>query len=676
MFELSESFVQEYSERPVEFGWGGSGEVSFMRSYSRSDNPKAPDGMEQWYQTCERVISNMFSLQEEHCVENGIPWNREKGQHAAMIAYDQIFNMKWTPPGRGLEMMGTDIVMGRNGYKRTPEALQNCAFISSEYLPKERGGFFYWLMRMSMLGVGVGFDTKGHGSLNIKQPFINDDPPMFEIQDSREGWCEALKHEVNSFLEGDMQVTYDVSLIRPRGAPVKGFGRTASGPEPLLEMLYMVRELLTARVGQPIRDVDIVDVCNLIGKCVVAGNVRRSAEIALGNPNSPDFYQLKDRNKFPARNNPVLEKAWSWVSNNSLFAEIGMNYDKFAERTYEDGEPGYVWMDNVHNYARMNKIIDTRDSDALGFNPCAEQPLGHKEMCTLVEIFLPRIDTKLEFQQVLKTAFLYGQTVTLQSQFMDDPITSETMVEKRRVGLSLTGITQFIGERGLDTFLDWTDHGYAIVKYYNQLYSQWLKINESVRLTSVKPSGTVSLVVGVTPGIHYNVAGRYHIRRVTIPDESPMIPILEEHGYHVEAYKYSPHTAVVEFPVDAGPGAISEDDIDPREHLELIRNVQRTWADNAISATVKFRKEKESPASIAEMIRQNENHLKTISFLPQISQTDYEQVPYETLTEEEYVKMAAGVRPLNGGNITEIGEGDRLADLYCSGDKCEVIVGT
>jgi len=243
------------------------------------------------------------------------------------------------------------------------------------------------------------------------------------------------------------------------------------------------------------------------------------------------------------------------------------------------------------------------------------------------------------------------------------------MTRNRRIGLSVTGITQFLGVHGMDTLRDWLDHGHHITGYYDRLYSQWLGCTESIRRNSVKPSGTVSLVAGVTPGVHFNVAGRYHIRRMVIADDSPLIQPLQRAGYPMEESAYTPGSLSVSFPVDAGPGVRSESEVSMWEQLDLITMVQRHWADNAVSATVKFDRKTTTANDIKSALEKYQHGLKGISFLP-ADDHGYKQAPYESVTQDEYKRLASGIGNLH---IDTIGGSDKQVDAFCDGDACVVV---
>jgi ribonucleoside-triphosphate reductase (thioredoxin) len=253
--------------------------------------------------------------------------------------YDRMFTMKFLPPGRGLWTMGTDIV----NKKGLAAALNNCGFVSTVEISKKFSKPFVFTMDMSMLGVGIGFDTKGAGSLVVQKPDIEEQ--LYVVEDTREGWVKSVGDLIDSFNCG-VNPLFDYSKIRPIGTPLKTFGGVSSGPQPLIDLHVMIREVLAKNVGSPVTATTIVDIMNVIGKCVVSGNLRRSALISFGD-SSDEFMDLKDYSKNPHR------AAYGWTSNNSIFADLGMDYQEAAKRMCINGEPGIAWLDNMKRYSRM-----------------------------------------------------------------------------------------------------------------------------------------------------------------------------------------------------------------------------------------------------------------------------------------------------------------------------------
>lgn len=229
--------------------------------------------------------------------------------------------------------MGSPLTQSR----RLFAALNNCAFVSTANLNSSPTDPFCFLMDAAMLGVGVGFDTLGENTLVIRKISPpNQNSIIYTVPDSREGWVESLRILLDAYLNPhSTQVSlprFEYHLIRPAGVPIKGFGGTSQGPGILREMHDSISSLLEASSGKSISVTNIVDIMNLIGKCVVSGNIRRTAEIAFGNPHSDEYISLKDYQVNPAR------QAYGWTSNNSVFAELGMNYEKVCEKVSLNGE--------------------------------------------------------------------------------------------------------------------------------------------------------------------------------------------------------------------------------------------------------------------------------------------------------------------------------------------------
>ena len=293
-FTLSDNFIDKYKRKKPPFGFNGLGELVYMRTYSRI---KEDGKNEKWWETIKRVVEGTYSMQKEWIDSHQLGWNPWQAQKSAQEMYDRIFNMKFLPPGRGLWAMGTPITEEKGLYA----ALNNCAFVSTETLKDDYSKPFTFLMDASMLGVGVGFDTKGAGQIIVKGIKKDRDEQVFEIPDTREGWVESLGMLLESYFHGTAPVEFDYQKIRPAGEPISGFGGVSSGHEPLLEVHEAVRKVLESNSGKPITITTIVDIMNLIGKCVVAGNVRRTAEIVFGDPHDEEYFDLKNYKVNPHR---------------------------------------------------------------------------------------------------------------------------------------------------------------------------------------------------------------------------------------------------------------------------------------------------------------------------------------------------------------------------------------
>jgi ribonucleoside-triphosphate reductase (thioredoxin) len=667
-FRLIDDFVSKYAKAESPFGLRDAGEnslgeITFIRTYSRV---KEDGTKERWHEVCKRVIEGMYSVQKNHAKENRLPWNDNKAQKSAQEAYDRMFNLKWTPPGRGLWAFGTPMTME----KRNSASLQNCAMVSTRDLDKnDPGALFAWVMDALMLGIGVGFDTVGQEK-NFLIYAPTEPSSIYEIPDTREGWVESVRLLLNSFLRQNQSIQeFDYSLIRPMGAPIKGFGGVASGPQPLIDLHTRLRKVIGSRAGDGFDARAIVDIINLIGTCVVSGNVRRSATLALGAAGDENFMNLKNAEIFPERNSYDSENpGWAWMSNNSIAAEIGTKYEDYVDLIVNNGEPGFIWLDVARNFGRLADPADGKDYRVMGFNPCAEQPLESYELCTLVEVHLNRHDSKEDFLKTLKFAYLYGKTVTLMPTHWQQ--TNGIMQRNRRIGTSLTGIASFADQYGLPTTREWMDEGYKTIRKYDHSYSEWLCVRESIRVTTVKPSGSVSLLSGASPGVHWAVGGEYYLRAIRFGDQDPMLHLFKVAGYKIEKDLVSANTSVVYFPVHSGHKR-SEKEVSLFEKIGLAATAQKYWSDNGVSVTLSFDKEEESKF-IAPALNMYEGQLKAVSFLPMGNHT-YPQQPYTQITQEEYDYHIGRIGKINFDAIYDGVENlDSIGEAYCTTDYCEI----
>ena len=666
-FELADEFVASYTDKKAPFGYrdaaGNSvGEITFLRTYSRIK----PDGTkETWVEVCERVINGMYSLQKDHAKRQRLPWSDAKAAASAKEAFDRLFNLKWTPPGRGLWVMGTPLV----NEQRNSAALQNCAFVSTGSMTKtDPAKPFAFLMEASMLGVGVGFDDKGADKdFTIYEP---KETYEYKIPDTREGWVESTAALINAYIKSDTKApVFDYQEIRPAGTPIKTFGGTAAGHEPLLRLHNHINKMFAGRAGQKLSKTDIADIGNMIGVCVVSGNVRRSAELLIGQIDDQTFLNLKNPEVFPERNSyDPASPGWAWMSNNSVEAKVGSDFSKIIDGIVRNGEPGVVWMDVSRKYGRLIDPPNNKDWRVTGYNPCAEQSLESYECCTLVETYLNRHTDLDDFKRTLKFAYLYAKTVTLLPTHWEE--TNAIMQRNRRIGTSISGIANFADNNGWTVLRDWLNTGYEVVKKYDESYSEWLGIRQSIKMTTVKPSGTVSILAGESPGVHWASGGKFFNRAIRFANSDPMLPLFKLANYRVEPASESPDTtSVVFFPIET-EAKRAEKDVSVHEKVALAVVVQRYWSDNSVSVTVTFDPEKESD-SIASILHMHDGQLKTISFLP-MGNTVYPQMPYTQITEEEYEASRMALMPIDFSGVYAGMAADAIGEAYCTTDACEV----
>jgi adenosylcobalamin-dependent ribonucleoside-triphosphate reductase len=696
-FQLKQSFKDQLIKKPVKWGYGGLSEFTFYRTYSR----KKPNGtMETWADCVIRVIEGMFSILKTHTITSHLPWDEKRAHKLAEEAAERLHCFKWTPPGRGLWMMGTDYLWDKGAM-----ALYNCSFVSTENIDSELSKPFAFVMDTMMQGVGCGYDTDGADKVVVNIP--QGEPELITVEDTREGWVELIACLIDSYLEeGSAPVTYDVSLVRPYGTDIKGFGGVASGPEPLIQGYNGIKEILSKRDGNLLSSSDIVSIMGIIGKIVVAGNVRRSALLALGKPEDKEYVTLKNWDKNPVgmgvsapeelaevsikdyedynsfttswdSKSLIAKKyateVWSWkfggylwASNNSLYATTGMDYAPYVDSIAQNGEPGFFWLETAKNYGRIKDGIKTDDTKVKGLNPCAEIQLESYETCNLNENYPANHDNYWDFQRTLKFSYLFSKSVTLLATNWKD--TNSVINRNRRIGCSMSGIQEAFVKFGRNETLLWMDQAYEYLTYLDKKYSDWLGIPRSIRKTTVKPSGTVSLLAGALPGIHHTESTSYY-RLVRIAANSPIVRILMESNYRIEPAASDPtRTLVVYFPVVTDEKLSSKADVSIWRQFKDEADVQRVWADNAVSITVTFNKNEIS--QIADCLSAFDSELKSVSLLP-YSEHGYVQAPYTSAPRNEVLEYASTLKPLDFSILTN--EGDNAeANKFCSNDGCEI----
>ena len=690
MFKLSDLFISQYEGKQPEWGFGDLSYFVYKRTYARE---KDGGQQEEYWETCRRVVEGVFNIQLAHCQKMGLEWNGQKAQASAQKMFKKMWEFKFLPPGRGLWLMGTPVVdkIGSAG-------LNNCGFISTKDIHRDFSMPFVWTADMMMLGVGVGFDTKGAGKAVVHKP--NDTPAVYEIPDTREGWVHALKLLLDTYSKPDQPViVFDYKKIRKAGEPIRGFGGIACGPEPLRQGLEAIRRLLDDLDGKEITSVAITDVMNYIGKFVVSGNVRRGAEIAIGEEWDEAFIKMKDPEHFSKE---LQDRRWA--SNNSIFVTSESSFCDAVSSIAKNGEPGLIFLENARHYGRFkdgwNDESSSKFDEVDGFNPCAEQGLRHGELCCLVETFPANHETVEEYHETLKFAFMYAKTVTLVPTH--NALTNQVMLSNRRIGLSMSGIQQALKKFGsADFFTEFCDEGYEVVRHWDRIYSRWLGIPTSIKVTTVKPSGTVSLLAGATPGVHCTHS-QYYLRSFRISSAHPLVKRLITAGYRVE-YAHTDQaifekaaeqsgekrlwleykdewilevdeflakfaelggSLVVYFPVKEKNFTKSKFDISLWEQLCLAREMQDKWSDNSVSITVTFKPEE--VRDLKSAIEYMAPYVKTLSFLP-LQDHNYAQPPYQECTAEEFESYEARLRKLR---LVSLRGGKAQGERYCNNDVC------
>lgn len=301
----------------------------------------------------------------------------------------------------------------------------------------------------------------------------------------------------------------------------------------------------------------------------------------------------------------------------------------------------------------------------------SEIQLNSHETCCLVELYPTRHDDIDDMKKSIKHAFLYAKAVTLLPSLWGE--TNEVVTRNRRIGVSMTGIAEFVETRSWSEIQQWMDTGYQYLVEVDEKYSKWLGVRNSIRLSCAKPSGTTSILAGTTPGGHWPTTSGHYIRRVRFHKTDPLVDLLIEAGYKVEPDRNDPTTTVVaEFPTTGVP-VRSEREVSIWEKAHLAVMTQRYWADNMVSVTVSFTEDERK--EIAPLLRSLNGQLKSISFLPiDESGTTYEQAPYEPLDSDVAVQMQKKIKPLNTAKLYASGI-DAKDEKFCNTDSCEISFG-
>jgi adenosylcobalamin-dependent ribonucleoside-triphosphate reductase len=355
------------------------------------------------------------------------------------------------------------------------------------------------------------------------------------------------------------------------------------------------------------------------------------------------------------------------MSNNSVEVCVGTDFSPIVDGIVRNGEPGVIWMDTSKAYGRLADAPNNKDWRIMGYNPCAEQSLESFEMCTLVETYLNRHESLEDFKRTLKFAYLYAKTVTLLPTHWEE--TNAIMQRNRRIGTSISGVANFSDNKGLHVLRQWMDEGYSVVKGYDQTYSEWLGVRESIKTTTVKPSGTVSILAGESPGVHWTAGGKHFLRAIRFAKNDPMLPLFTMANYRIEDDVTDSGRAVVYFPIESG-ATRSEKDVSIYEKMALAATAQRYWSDNSVSVTVTFNSETESDA-VGTVLHMYDGQLKTVSFLPMGNDT-YPQMPYTQITEEEYEAYAKALFPIDFAGVYAGMAIDAIGEAYCTTDACEI----
>jgi ribonucleoside-triphosphate reductase len=595
------------------WGFNGLGELVYLRTYSRPLSEGERN--ETWPETVERVIRGTRDIN-----------SRLTSEEEAKLA-NHIHALRCSVSGRALWQLGTPMVA-----QFGQDSLLNCYFTKIDSVDD-----LVWLMGRLMVGGGVGFSIERISvfnlplvrGANVEHLLTND--ADFIVPDSRQGWGELLRRAIEAAFEGK-DFSYSTVLVRAAGTPLKTFGGTASGAVALTAGIEDIMAVLNARAGKKLRTTDVLDIANIIGRVVVAGSARRSAQIAIGDPDDLAFLRAK---RWASGSIP----AWRANSNNTIVAN---EYEEIPAQFWDnfDGGSEPYGLFNRGLTRAQGRLGERRaDNSVIGVNPCAEIGLAHREACNLATVFLPNIRSYEELVEVTQLLYKVQKATALLPH--PDPSTQAIVHKNLRLGQSLTGILQASEEQR-----SWVSPAYEALRAFDTAWSKEIGVRESVRLTAVQPSGTLSLLPGVTPGIHGAYA-RHYIRRVRFGANDPLVEVCRERGYPV-MYDVGldgreDHSRfVVEFPAQAPEGTPLASEMSAIDQLTWVTWAQRNWADNMVSVTVTY-KDEELPAIREWLAEHYDREIKSVSFL-RYSEHGFKLAPYEPIDEAEYDRRVAQVQ--------------------------------
>lgn len=626
--------------------FGPIGYFVYKRTYARRlyDDKNAPS--EEFDQTIDRVLT---AARDQLLVPDlRDPAYYDKAKRMMLL-------LKGSVAGRFLWQLGTKTV-DELGLL----SLQNCAgvVVDSPVRP------FTWTFDALMLGSGVGYNIQlkhVYSLPPVKQVNVvhhNTKDADFIVPDSREGWVGLLEKTLEAHFITGKSFTYSTILIRGAGELIKKFGGTASGPAILIEGITKITNLLNSKAGNKLSPTNVLDIMNIIGSIVVAGNVRRSAQIALGDDIDRKYLQAK---RWDLGNIPSYRS----MSNNSVVCKDIDNLPAEFWQGYEgNGEPyGLI---NLPLSKKIGRLGETQypDPDVEVYNPCAEQSLANYETCCLAEVFLPNNHSKKELWDIVELLYKINKhSLALPCHLKE---TEEIVHRHMRMGIGITGYLQ-----SSEAQKRWLPDIYKDLREFDKEYSKKHGFPTSIKLTTVKPSGTLSLIAGVTPGVHPGYS-QYHIRRVRVATGDPLLEKAKAAGYDVEyvvGFDGKPQydTSIVSFPCAFPEGTVVAKDVTAIKQLEYVKRLQKEWSDNAVSCTVYYKKE-ELP-QIKDWLKLNyKDNVKSVSFLLH-SDHGFKQAPLEEITKEQYEKMKAKTVSLTNVNISH--EVDN--QLECEGGACPII---
>jgi len=569
----------------------------------------------------------------------------------------------------GLEVMPSmrSLMTAGPAAERDNTCMYNCSYLAVDDLKS-----FDEAMFILLCGTGVGFSVERQSISKLPEiPELFESETNIVVKDSKEGWAKSLRQLIALLYSGEIP-TWDVSKVRPAGAPLKTFGGRASGPAPLVDLFNFTINTFKKAAGRKLSSVECHDIMCKIGEVVVVGGVRRSAMISLSNLSDDRMRSAKSGAWW--ENNPQRALANNSVSYTEKPDNLSFMKEWMALVESGSGERGIFNREASKKQAALN---GRRDSNyEFGTNPCSEIILRPSQFCNLTECVVRATDTIETLSEKVRLATILG---TIQSSFTKFPYlrkqwTSNTE-EERLLGVSLTGIMDnplmTLKNKGLDKTLA---HLKQVAVDTNAVWSELLDIPVAAAISCVKPSGTVSQLVDSASGIHARHSP-YYIRTVRGDNKDPLTQFMKDQGIPHEPDAFKPdQTTVFSFPMKAPNGAVCTKDMTAIEQLEMWLMYQRNWCEHKPSVTINVKGDEW--LEVGAFVYKHFDEMSGVSFLP-FNEHTYQQAPYQDCGKSDY-EMLKSVMPksIDWSKLSEYENEDNTSGsqtLACSGDSCEIV---
>lgn len=639
--------VKKLTEESNKYFHNQLAELVFYRTYARWIESEGR--RETWIETVDRYVDFM----KENLGKKLSPKEYAEVREA-------ILKQEAMPSMRLLQFAGGPA-------RKTNVCAYNCSFVAPSRL-RDFGEIMYVLM----CGTGAGFavESKNVQALPQIKSQTGKKLPIYVIEDSREGWANALTHGLTAWYEGN-DVDFNFSHIRPAGERLKTMGGHASGPEPLRSLLDFARTIILKKQGRRLSNIDVHDLTCKVGEVVVAGGTRRSALISLSDL---DDEQMRDAKKGQFY---YTDPQRSMANNSAVYDRKPTNEEFLDEwvalMKSHSGERGIFNRGNLAGTMPERRLkLLKGDTSGIGTNPCGEILLQSKQFCNLSEVVARKEDTEKDLLRKLRIATIIG---TYQSTLTNFTYLSKEWVEnckaERLLGVSITGQWDSPVARKPEMLKKLRVEAIKI----NVHYAKKFGINPSTSITCVKPSGTLSQLVDSSSGMHPRHA-QYYIRRIRIAAHDPLFKMMKAQNvpYYPEVGQSldDANTYVLEFPVEAPKGSIYKDDITALEQLEHWKTVKKNYTEHNPSVTISV--SDDEWLSVANWVYENWDLVGGLSFLPRDNHV-YQLAPYETISKERYEEMKKKLGKIDFSQIVLFEKTDTTEvkkELACVAGVCEI----